>query len=44
MVPLLTQLLGLPGVDVEAYEESGDELILSVEVHAESEPVRAAMG
>lgn len=36
MVPLLTQLLGLPGVDVESYEESGDELILSVERHAES--------
>ncbi|CAN5825426.1 hypothetical protein BH23CYA1_BH23CYA1_10290 [soil metagenome] len=26
MVPLLTQLLGLPGVDVESYEETGDEL------------------
>lgn len=36
MVPLLTQLLGLPGVDVESYEESGDELILSVERHDES--------
>lgn len=36
MVPLLTQLLGLPGVDVESYEESGAELILSVEKHEES--------
>lgn len=36
MVPLLTQLLGLSGVDVESYEESGDELILSVERHSES--------
>ena len=36
MVPLLTQLLGLPGVDVESYEDSGDELILSVELHEES--------
>lgn len=36
MVPLLTQLLGLPGVDVESYEETGDALILSVERHAES--------
>lgn len=36
MVPLLTELLGLSGVDVESYEESGDELILSVEMHSES--------
>ncbi|MFK8183246.1 MAG: transposase family protein [Phormidesmis sp.] len=36
MVPLLTQLLGLPGVDVESYEESDNELILSVESHEES--------
>lgn len=36
MVPLLTQLLGLPSVDVESYEETGDELILSVEKHEES--------
>ncbi|MEO0488804.1 MAG: transposase family protein [Cyanobacteria bacterium J06659_2] len=36
MVPLLTQLLGLPGVDVESYADSGDELILSVERHEES--------
>ena len=27
MVPLLTQLLGLPGVDVKSYEDSGDEPI-----------------
>lgn len=36
MVPLLTQLLGLSGIDVESYEETGDELILSVEKHEES--------
>jgi len=36
MVPLLTQLLGLPGVDVESYEDKGEELILCVENHAES--------
>ncbi|MEL6556258.1 MAG: transposase family protein [Cyanobacteria bacterium J06621_11] len=36
MVPLLTQLLGLTGVDVEAYEDLGDALILSVERHEES--------
>jgi transposase len=35
MVPVLTQLLGIAGVDVESYEESGEQLILSVEVHAE---------
>lgn len=35
MVPLLTELLGLPGIDVESYEDLGDRLILSVEVHAE---------
>ncbi len=35
-MPLLTQLLGLPGVDVESYEETDDELILSVERHEES--------
>ncbi|MEO1791605.1 MAG: transposase family protein [Cyanobacteria bacterium J06629_19] len=36
MVPLLTQLLGLPGVDVESYEETDNALILSVERHEES--------
>ena len=36
MVPLLTELLGLPGVDVESYEESEEGLILSVERHEES--------
>lgn len=36
MVPLLTQLLGLPGLDVEAYEETGNELMLSVERHEKS--------
>lgn len=38
MVPLLTQLLGLPGIDVESYEDLGDRLILSVEAHAEEAP------
>ena len=36
MVPLLTQLLGLPGIDVESYEESVESLILSVERQEES--------
>jgi len=36
MVPVLTELLGLPGVDVESYEDSGKQLILSVERHCES--------
>lgn len=36
MVPLLTELLGLSGVDVESYEASEDSLILDVEVHAAS--------
>jgi transposase len=35
MVPLLTQLLGLPGIDVKSYEEKGEELILAVERHGE---------
>jgi transposase len=36
MVPLLTELLGLPGIDVESYETSEDNLALSVEAHSES--------
>jgi len=36
MVPLLTELLGLSGVDVESYEATEDSLILDVEVHASS--------
>ena len=32
MKPLLTQLLNLPGIEVEDYHELGDELILEVEV------------
>lgn len=43
MVPLLTQLLGLTGVDVESYEDLGNALILSVERHEESATVRAAI-
>lgn len=35
MVPLLTELLGLPGIDVESYEETEEGLILCVEAHAE---------
>ncbi len=35
MEPLLTNLLGLPGVDVESYQESANQLILQVEVHEE---------
>jgi transposase len=36
MVPLLTELLGLPGVDVESYEANENGLILDVEVHSAS--------
>lgn len=36
MVPLLTELLGLAGIDVEAYEICEDGLILDVEAHAET--------
>jgi transposase len=36
MVPLLTELLGLPGMEVESYEVCEDGLILDVEVHAAS--------
>ena len=36
MEALLTNLLGLPGVDVESYEESDNQLILEVEVHEET--------
>ena len=35
MEALLTNLLGLPGVDVESYQESDNQLILEVEVHDE---------
>ena len=36
MVPLLTELLGLPGIDVESYEVVEDGLILDVEAHRTS--------
>lgn len=36
MVPLLSQLLGLPGIDVESYEETEEGLILDVEAHRTS--------
>lgn len=36
MVPLLTELLGLPGIDVESYEETEDGLILSVEAYSDA--------
>ncbi len=36
MVPLLTELLGLPGVNVESYEANEDGLILDMDVHAAS--------
>lgn len=36
MVPTLTELLGLPGIDVEFYETNQDGLTLSVEAHSES--------
>ncbi|MEO1149088.1 MAG: transposase family protein [Cyanobacteria bacterium J06638_22] len=36
MVPLLTELLGLPGIDVESYKEVEEGLILDVEAHRPS--------
>jgi transposase len=36
MVPLLTELLGLPGIDVESYAETEEGLILSVEAHSDT--------
>jgi len=36
MVPLLTELLGLPGVNVESYEDREDGLVIEVEAHADS--------
>jgi transposase len=36
MVPLLTELLGLEGIDVEGYEVGEEGLILEVEAHADS--------
>lgn len=36
MQPLLTQLLGLDGIDVEDYQDEGHRLILEVEAHSES--------
>ncbi|ASC70360.1 transposase family protein [Halomicronema hongdechloris C2206] len=36
MVPLLSELLGLSGIDVESYQESEDGLILEVEAHRDT--------
>lgn len=36
MVTLLTELLGLPGLDVESYQATEDSLTLFVEVHSAS--------
>lgn len=35
MEPLLTQLLNLPGIEVEDYQDIGDQLILEVEAYRE---------
>ena len=35
MQPLLTQLLGLPGIEVENYSDLGDKLVLEVEAVTE---------
>jgi uncharacterized protein YuzE len=35
MQPLLTQLLGLPGIEVEDYHDFGDKIILEVEARTE---------
>lgn len=34
MQPLLTQLLNLPGMDVETYSDLGAEIVLEIEAHA----------
>lgn len=36
MVPLLTELLGLPGMEVESYKVVEEGLVLDVEAHAAS--------
>lgn len=36
MLLLLSELLGLPGIDVESYETNEEGLILNVEAHSES--------
>jgi transposase len=36
MMPLLTQLLNLPGMEVEDYQDLGDRLILEVEAYSAS--------
>ena len=41
MQPLLTQLLNLPGMDVEDYQERGHEMILKVEGGEAMQAVRA---
>ena len=35
MQPLLTQLLGLPGIEVENFYDLGDKIILEVEASTE---------
>jgi transposase len=35
MQPLLTQLLGLPGIEVEDYHDFGDKIIPEVEARTE---------
>ena len=35
MQPLFTELLGLPGIDVEDYQIFDDKIILEVEAHRE---------
>lgn len=36
MQPLLTQLLDIPGMDVEDYDDTGERLILEVTAHSSS--------
>lgn len=38
MQPLLTQLLGLPGIEVENYHQQADQLILEVEAYSDRAP------
>lgn len=41
MQPLLTQLLGLPGIEVEDYHDLGNKIILEVEARTIEQRVRA---
>lgn len=41
MQPLLTQLLGLPGIEVEEYHDFGHKIVIEVEAKTIEQRVRA---